>query len=121
MTDTSKMRSEFEAAFVAEQVAKFGEGYRGSAVQLLKRDGVFLTTPSHYELTKREKGMYDSFWVEMVWWAWQASRQAVVVELPEPWEHYGIMGDVNDPDIVLDHSSVVEAIKAAGLRCEVRP
>ncbi|MFV7463024.1 hypothetical protein [Pseudomonas shirazica] len=80
--DTNKMREQFEAAFIAEQVAKFGEGFRDSAIHLLKRDGAFLTNPSFYEVRRREQGMYDNYWVEMVWWAWQASREAVVVELP---------------------------------------
>lgn len=70
--DTNKMREQFEAAFIAEQVAKFGEGFRDSAIHLLKRDGAFLTNPSFYEVRRREQGMYDNYWVEMVWWAWQA-------------------------------------------------
>ena len=65
-------------------------------------------------------GEYEHTSVELAWWAWQTSRQAVVVELPEPWEHYA-MGEVEDPDMVLGHHCVVKAIEAAGLRCEVKP
>lgn len=83
--DTNKMREQFEAAFVAELVAKQGEGYRSSAIHLLKRDGDFEKPPTAYELSRRERGMYDSYWVEMAWWAWQASRASVVVELPPKW------------------------------------
>ncbi|MBO2889550.1 hypothetical protein [Pseudomonas asiatica] len=111
--DTNKMRAEFESAFVAEQMAKFGEGFRDSALHLLKRDGVFLTTPSLYELSRREQGMYDSYWVEMVWWAWQASRAAVVVELPKD--------IVTMAGPVLYADDVRAAIEAQGLKVEVKP
>lgn len=81
--DTNKMREEFEAAFIAQQVAAFGEYARGGAVHRLKRDGEFDKPPTAYDLHRREQGMYDEYWIEMLWWAWQASREAVVVELPK--------------------------------------
>lgn len=84
MTDTNKMRGDFEAAFIAQQVEAFGENCRSGAVYRLKRDGGFEKPPTAYELHRREQGMYDDYWIEMLWWAWQASRQAVVVELKEP-------------------------------------
>ncbi|WP_281690778.1 hypothetical protein [Pseudomonas sp. PARCl1] len=111
--DTNKMREQFEAAFIAEQVAKFGEGFRDSAIHLLKRDGAFLTNPSFYEVRRREQGMYDNYWVEMVWWAWQASREAVVVELPSP---SGIAADGMGAFAACRH-----AIEAQGLKVEVMP
>jgi len=80
--DTNKMREQFEAAFIAQQVAAFGEYTRRDAVHRLKRDGEFDKPPTPYDLHRREKGMYDEYWTEMLWWAWQASREAVVVELP---------------------------------------
>lgn len=80
--DTNKMREQFEAAFIAQQVAAFGEYTREGAVHRLKRDGEFDKPPTAYDLHRREQGMYDEYWIEMVWWAWQASREAVVVELP---------------------------------------
>ncbi|MBH3449441.1 hypothetical protein I5S84_11320 [Pseudomonas putida] len=82
--DTNKMREEFEAAFIAQQVAAYGEYSRGGAVHRLKRDGEFDKPPTAYDLQRREQGMYDEYWIEMLWWAWQASREAVVVELQEP-------------------------------------
>ncbi|MFK3922132.1 hypothetical protein ACI2JC_21160 [Pseudomonas fulva] len=81
--DTNKMREQFEAAFIEEQVSRFGAGYRDSAIHMLKRDGEFEGTPTAYELRRREQGMYDTYWIEMLWWAWQASREAVVVDLPK--------------------------------------
>lgn len=66
-------RDAFETAFVEHLVDTHGEGYRSTAVHMLKRDGEFESPPSHYELARRERGLYDSYWVEMLWWAWQAS------------------------------------------------
>lgn len=56
-----KMREEFEAAFVENEVRLCGEGMRGSALYMIETDVVT---------------------VRIGWWAWQASRAAVVVELP---------------------------------------
>ena len=83
MTDANKIREQFEAAFIAQQVSAFGEYTRGGAVHRLKRDGEFDKPPTAYDLHRREQGMYDEYWIEMLWWVWQASREAVVVELPE--------------------------------------
>ncbi|WP_288076495.1 hypothetical protein [Pseudomonas sp.] len=116
MTDTSKMRSEFEAAFVAQKVAELGEDFRDSAVYMLKRDGDFEKPPTPYELHRRELGLYDWVWVETAWWAWQASRQAVVVELPR--QHFEFEGDTA-PEMF--SAEVIKAIEAQGLRCEVKP
>lgn len=79
-----KMREEFEAAFVADQVLRFGEGYRDSAVFMLKRDGEFGfdRAPTSYELNRRKDGLYDMHWIELVWWAWQASREELVIYDP---------------------------------------
>ncbi|RRW59516.1 hypothetical protein EGJ51_17915 [Pseudomonas fulva] len=80
--DTNQVREQFESAFIAQQVAAFGEYTREGAVHRLKRDGEFDKPPTAYDLHRREQGMYDEYWIEMLWWAWQASREAVVVELP---------------------------------------
>ncbi len=111
--DTNKMREQFEAAFVAELVAKHGEGYRSSAIYLLKRDGDFEKAPTAYELRRRELGMYDGYWVEMAWWAWQASRDAVVVELPKE--------ITTSAGYVMWSAQVRDAIEAQGLKVEVKP
>lgn len=63
MTDINQVREQFEAAFVEEQVRLCGEGFRSSALYMIEENVVT---------------------VRLAWWAWQASRQAVVVELPEP-------------------------------------
>ncbi|WP_046787145.1 hypothetical protein [Pseudomonas putida] len=60
--DTNKMRAEFEAAFVEEEVRLLGEGFRSSALYMIEQNTVN---------------------VRSAWWAWKASREAVVVELPE--------------------------------------
>ncbi|QKL02911.1 hypothetical protein GEV39_16660 [Pseudomonas sp. NY5710] len=131
LMDTNKMREQFEAAFIAEQVAKFGEGFMDSAIHLLKRDGAFLTNPSFYEVRRREQGMYDNYWVEMVWWAWQASREAVVVDLgaPSHWvADYVACGGgmtvfdaekaakVTDPMCSKTPSYTIHALEKAGLK-----
>lgn len=77
----SVVRDQFETAFVEEEVSRFGAGYRDCAIHMLKRDGEFEGTPTAYELSRREQGMYDNYWIEMLWWAWQASRQAVAVDV----------------------------------------
>ena len=125
---TDKMREEFEAAFVQRQVDRQGEGFRSSAIHMLKRDGDFEKPPSHYELKRRELGLYDAYWVEMVWWAWQASREALAVELPEPEtpESYGVTRQ-DDPEeyealekrMGAQHSAIRKcrrAIEAAGVK-----
>lgn len=102
MTDTNKMRDEFEA----------WSGPR-SDVERSKR-GPF-------------RGDYKNPVMQKMWEAWQASRQAVVVELPE------LSGITNAEDV--DGSVIVpridqaydqaihechEAIEAQGLRVGVR-
>ncbi len=95
MTDTSKMRSEFEAAFVEEEVRLHGEGFRSSALYMIEKDTVN---------------------VRSAWWAWQASRQFVVVVLPET-PNRGIGYGLFDAG----KEACRSAIEALGLRCEVRP
>ncbi|PWK30899.1 hypothetical protein [Pseudomonas sp. OV226] len=107
---TDKMREEFEAAFVQHQVASHGEGFRSSAVHMLKRDGNFEKPPTYYELHRREQGMYDSFWVEIVWWAWQVSRESLVIELPPP---YPVP---EEPEEALDDSYMDAYHAANGMR-----
>lgn len=63
--DTNKMREQFEVAYAAKSTARNGRFY--PAV-----------------LTRGDDGEYVIPSVQSAWWAWQASREAVVVELPEP-------------------------------------
>ncbi|WP_454869579.1 hypothetical protein [Pseudomonas putida] len=60
--DTNKMRAEFEEAFVEEEVRLLGEGFRSSALYMIEKNTVN---------------------VRSAWWAWQASREAVVVEIEQ--------------------------------------
>ncbi len=110
--DTNKMREQFESAFIAQQVAAFGEYTREGAVHRLKRDGEFDKPPTAYDLHRREQGMYDEYWIEMLWWAWKASREALVVENP-----FDVC--IGDPDAMWAHGVAEKSLKAQGLR--VRP
>lgn len=90
---TDKMREEFEAAFKAEN------GY----------------TPlrNHYG----DGSDYESPYCNGAWWAWQASRAAIEVELPKPSESYGCMGEgMGDPDYSIAYEDAVEAIESLGLK-----
>jgi len=110
---TDKVREEFEAAFVQRQVDLFGEGYRDSAIHLLKRKGDFDKPPTHYELQRREQGLYDLHWVEMTYWAWQASRESLVVDLSDLSQCFS-PNDCGDWAIWLDDAK--KLIEAAGLK-----
>ena len=106
------MREEFEAAFVEEQVLRFGEGYHDSATHMLKRSGDFGfdRAPTQYELNRRKDGLYDMHWVEMVWWAWQASRTALAIQLPpEPTVP-------DEPEEAIDDSFMDGYYAAQGMR-----
>lgn len=110
MTDTSKMRSEFES-FCREVQGWEDDDFR------LASDGV-----NYYWGTTGE-----------AWIFWQASRQAVVVELPEP-EPFDVDCDESlemEPEEYealeaahgarwSEHSRLKKAIEAQGLRCEVK-
>ena len=128
---TDKVREEFETAFVERQVDLFGEGYRDSAIHLLKRKGDFDKPPTHYELQRRVQGLYDLDWVEMTYWAWQASRAAVVVDLPQIVGYEAGFDSIRDNEYASQPSEffdadevfalsrrieVIEAIEAAGLK-----
>lgn len=66
-----EMREQFEAAFVEEQVRLCGEGFRSSAVYMIDQDMVTVRT---------------------AWWAWKASRRAVLVCLPgKPYASQGFV------------------------------
>lgn len=54
--------------------------------------------------------MYSVRATDTAWWAWQASRKALVVELPTAWN-----ASYTDKAIVMDASSVVEALEDAGI------
>lgn len=90
--DTNKMREQFE---------KFALSSEG---------GLF---PGH--LAKGEDGEYLNYAAQCYWLFWQASREAVVVELPKAYEsappYASYQGGWNDMRV-----EVVDAIEAAGLK-----
>lgn len=85
-----KMREEFEAAYVEEMVRQNGEFFRSSAEQSIR-----MNTPM----------------VEIALWDWQASRAAVVIELPST-EVFGSGVD----DFALSPEKLRTAIEAVGLK-----
>ena len=108
--DINKMREQFEAAFVEEQVRLCGEGFRSSALYKIEQNVVT---------------------VRAGWWAWQASREAVAIELPKVVGFEGAydslrdhefcprMSDVEDADEIFSlcrRVEVQEAIEAQGLK-----
>ena len=63
--DTNKMREQFEAALVKQAAED------GFAKPILRRN--------------KNNGDYVDPFEQAAWWGWQASREAVVVELPPKW------------------------------------
>ena len=98
----SVVRDQFEKSMTQAFIA---EGYSNETAQIM------------FELSS--EGDYRSIRVNGAWWGWQASRQAVVVELPEPDKIYSIMGMPDEPDLMQDHAAVVKAIESQGLRVGV--
>lgn len=86
-----KMRNEFELAFVEEMVSRCGEGFRSSAWLFF--------------VEKEADGTYSNPTAHAGWWAWQASRESLVIELP-----------TEQPGYMYYAPDVVEAIEAAGLK-----
>ncbi|MDX3744819.1 hypothetical protein [Pseudomonas sp.] len=99
--DTNKMRAEFEAAFVEAEVRLLGEGFRSSALHMIEQNTVN---------------------VRSAWWAWQASREAVVVELPKSRADAGETANGDQSllsALMANHLAIEqckEAIEAQGLR-----
>lgn len=86
--DKSKMREQFEAAYVEEMVMCCGEDIRQRAMANLA--------------WRQENGDYRDPMVRLAYWAWQASREAVLVELPFLYPFY--------------KQEVTEALHALGLK-----
>jgi len=93
--DTNKMREQFIRAYRRILIA---EGMMIQESRFELRDGEFL----HRETA-------------IAWWAWQASREAVVVELPEPDDSF------DNHEYLIDRELTVKAIEAQGLKVEVQP
>ncbi|MFK0092945.1 hypothetical protein [Pseudomonas sp. NPDC090592] len=96
---TDKMREQFEAAYVEEMALRCGEDIRQRAKANLE--------------WRQENGDYRDPMVRLAYWAWQASREAVVVALPKTDE---IESRDGYREAVLWPGEVVEAIEAQGLK-----
>lgn len=97
--DTNKIREQFEAAYLAESTRRNGRTY-----------------PS--VLTRGDDGNYIIPSVQSAWWAWQASREAVLVDLPDvaSYEVYDQQHDFLHTDEVTLMEAVRAAIEAQGLK-----
>lgn len=93
MTNTNKMREQFEAAYTA---------YCGKM-------GVMSYTAFH-----RAREAYINSATELAWQMWQASRAAVVVELPPIWEQ-GSNSALGQACAQI-RTADIEAIEAQGLK-----
>ena len=88
--DTNKLRELFEAAYAALSTV---------------RNGRF-----HPEVfTRGVDGEYVIPSVQSAWWAWQASREAVVVELPNPGDYEIYHADC----LCVDEVDLMKAVRAA--------
>lgn len=91
------MREEFEAAVRAHQKAKLG-------IDEETMDAI---------LERTSRGGYASIWLQGAWWAWQASRAALEVELPDTVANTGTLTS----NAVLSYKRECRvAIEAAGVR-----
>lgn len=90
-----KMREEFESAWKS---ARISERYSSEHMQV-ELDSFYL-----------ERNKYGYSDIQEAWFFWQASRKALVVELPASWN-----ASYTDKTIVMDASSVVEALEDAGV------
>jgi hypothetical protein len=59
---------------------------------------------------KRDGDVYATTWVDSAWLGWQASREALVIDLPR------YVTNVTNKDFEEGRDSVIEAIEAAGLK-----
>lgn len=81
--DTNKMREQFEAAFIEKCAADLGGKVPGitreSAIKFIRCNWL-ARSGDNYELPVPNAA----------WWSWQASREAVVVELPTACAYEGL-------------------------------
>lgn len=94
------MREEFESAMSLET---------GLSIELFELD--------------RNGDSYLSTGPKYAWWAWQASRECLVVELPKPyaWDNDGGFDRESDPDsecsmALIPKIDVMQSIHAAGVK-----
>ncbi|MHA6160991.1 hypothetical protein ACX3X6_08815 [Pseudomonas sichuanensis] len=102
--DKGKMREQFEAAYVEEMVMCCGEDIRQRATANLA--------------WLQENGDYRDPMVRLAYWAWQASREAVEIELPDRFGMdgfcAGLSPDEDGPVVYVE--DLVQKIEAKGLK-----
>ncbi|WDM87476.1 hypothetical protein LG197_23120 [Pseudomonas asiatica] len=110
--DTNKMREQFEAAFIEKCAADLSRKVPGitreTAIKFIRCNWL-ARSGDDYELPVPNGA----------WWGWQASRAAVVVELPSAIEsppYACFQSGWNDM-----RGEAVDAIEAQGLKVEVKP
>ena len=108
--DTNKMREQFEAALVTKLVRELADKAPG-----LPADAAELIVRSQW--LERKGDGYAAPVPDHGWWAWQASREAVVVELPD--YQFDETDRADGFNTCLRQS--IEAVEALGLACEVTP
>ncbi|MCX2891744.1 hypothetical protein OO258_26310 [Pseudomonas sp. DCB_BI] len=98
--DTNKMREQFEAALVKQAA---DDGFAKPSLRRNKNNGDYV----------------DPF-EQAAWWGWKASREAVVVELPEGLTlnqlKYGSVTGKPEHERWLTRPGAVRAIEAQGLK-----
>lgn len=71
--------------------------------------------PAHGDIALKRSGLdpedYCNTRVKDAWWAWKASREAVVVDLPNPAD-YGVYNDHSD-FLHVDDVELMKAVRAA--------
>lgn len=95
--DTNKMREQFESALVESLIA---DGWAYASARLI--------------LERGSDGKYRSIKADAGWWAWQASREAVVVDLP--CTVWACPHPEADSEEYMWPEEVREAIEAQGLK-----
>lgn len=101
---SDKTQNEFSAWYLSEVTQSYGESVRPQAEKNLA--------------WLRQDGSFADPMLRLASLAWQASRESLVIELPQRWSVDGFeSGWIADPDGAnLDYSETVKAIEAAGLK-----
>lgn len=89
-----KMRAEFEEAITKDRMEA---GYDEPNLSMIEWEG---------------SQVYAENYIQAAWWGWQASRKALVVELPDSFDTYGYSAEV--ARVATD--CCAEAIEAAGVK-----
>ncbi|WP_413498920.1 hypothetical protein [Buttiauxella gaviniae] len=97
------------------------EGSRAQFEKFIASETGFDLYRTNFPMINPEDQQYKDHSTNMAWFAWQASRTTIVVELPQRQEptssgHYGEGYLVpNTSGTALDYDDTVDAIRAAGI------